>query len=281
MRLRRTIGIGFLVIVLVAATVAGGVYLGKRSQVPSPTAGESIAPLPSLAQSPTPSPSPSPTLSPSSIASIPLPIDASPAPIAIPESALITDVPFIPQAPHKNWDAIHEETCEEAAVLTVVHYWEGQRQPNPDEIETELQNLIAWEQRVLGLYEDTTASQTARILSEYFDYGGRVRVFDLESLEDIKREVAAGRPVIVPAAGRLLGNRHFKVPGPIYHMVVVIGYDKDEIITNDPGTQFGEAFRYPATTFWNAVHDFVDRTDEGMATGAKLGIGVDSNAPAD
>ena len=32
-------------------------------------------------------------------------------------------VPFVLQAPTANWDAVHNETCEEAAVLTVHYYW--------------------------------------------------------------------------------------------------------------------------------------------------------------
>jgi hypothetical protein len=266
------LGLGIGLIVGVA--IGLGVYWGRQVERALPSAGP-ISPT-SVTALPAPTPlAISATLTPTPFKPTPTKTSlAVDTPLAA--SAWLKNVPFIPQAPHKNWDALHEETCEEATVLTVVHYLEGQRQPEPDEIETELQNLIAWEQRVLGIYEDTNASETARMLSEYFDYGARVRVFDLNRLDDVKREIAAGRPVIVPVAGRLLGNRHFKVPGPIYHMVVVIGYTEDEIITHDPGTQFGANYRYPAETFWSAIHDFVDRTDEGMATGTKLGIVVDS-----
>lgn len=249
--------------------IAIGVYLGQLVQLPDPITSPTISPT--LTMSPT---TPVSTLSPINTPSV-TSIPNSKVETTLPSSALIAKVPFIEQAPLKNWDAVHEETCEEAAVLTVVHYLEGQRQPAPAEIETELQNLIAWEQKVLGMYEDTTVAETARMLVEYFNYGERVRIVELTKLDDLKREVAAGRPVIVPAAGRLLGNRYFKSPGPIYHMTVVIGYTETEIISNDPGTQHGAGYRYDAAQFWIAIHDFVNRSDEGMASGAKLALVVD------
>ena len=264
MTIRQKIWSGLVAIFLILFATASGVFWARqnfRAPVITPStttspAATSLTPTPASA-SPRLSSSPPPTVA------------------LLPTTALIKNVPFIEQAPHKNWDATHEETCEEAAVLTVVHYLEGERQPTADEIETELQNLIVWEERVLGRYEDTTAAETSRILSEYFSYGNRVHLLQLTNLDTIKTEIAAGRPVIVPAAGRLLGNRYFKSPGPVYHMVVVTGYDEDEIITNDPGTQHGAGYRYPADQFWNAIHDFVDRTDEGMATGAKVALVVD------
>lgn len=193
----------------------------------------------------------------------------------LPSKFQIEDVPFVPQAPHKNWDDVHNETCEEAALLTVHYYLTGRTSTTPDEIETDLQSLITWQNARFGDFEDTTAAQTAEILRDYLGYGERVRIIENATLTDLQREIAAGRPVLVPTAGRLLGNRYFQNPGPIYHMVVATGYTSDEVTTNDPGTQHGENYEYPVNQFWEAVHDFVDRTDEGMARGAKTLIVVD------
>lgn len=204
-------------------------------------------------------------------------ISPTPAPTesTLPKQIRALDVPFAPQAPHRNWDEIHKETCEEASVLMVHYYLTGKQSVTADEIEADLQKLIAWEKENLGVYEDTTAAQTARMLADYFGYGDRVRIIENATLEDLKQELAAERPVIAPAAGRLLENRFFQTPGPIYHMNVAIGYTARDIITNDPGTRRGAGYRYPSATYWNAVHDFVDRTDAGMATGAKRLIVVD------
>ena len=77
------------------------------------------------------------------------------------------------------------------------------------------------------------------------------------TIEDIKREVAAGHPVILPAAGRLLPNPNFRQPGPIYHALIVKGYMRDgRIITNDPGTRNGKDFLYKPEALMNALHEW-------------------------
>jgi hypothetical protein len=83
---------------------------------------------------------------------------------------------------------------------------------------------------------------------------GRV-VHDV-TINSIKTEIAAGRPVIIPAAGKVLPNPNFKDGGPNYHMLVVKGYDANGFITNDPGTRLGENFRYTYDALINAIHDW-------------------------
>jgi hypothetical protein len=76
------------------------------------------------------------------------------------------------------------------------------------------------------------------------------------TLADIIANVRAGRPVIVPLAGRLLGNPNYVAPGPIYHMLVVKGVtDGGDIITNDVGTRHGHNYVYAPSVFLNAMHD--------------------------
>ena len=61
----------------------------------------------------------------------------------------------------------------------------------------------------------------------------------IASAFDITKELSEGRIVIVPTAGRLLKNPHFTASGPLYHMLVIKGFDdaKHTFITNDPGTR--------------------------------------------
>jgi len=75
-------------------------------------------------------------------------------------------------------------------------------------------------------------------------------------VEDIKRQLVAGRPVIVPSAGRLLGNPFYNQPGPIYHMLVLRGYTKTKFITNDPGTRRGEGYQYSFDVVMQAMRDW-------------------------
>lgn len=170
-------------------------------------------------------------------------------------SEINLSVPFSSQAPHANWDAVHEQTCEEASVLMVARFWQKRRISSKDDAEQALQEIISWQNDNFGFFEDTTAEETAQILREFYGFKN-VKVKYNPTVEEIKREVAAGRPVIVPAAGRQLPNPNFKSPGPLYHMLVIKGYTPDKFITNDPGTRKGADFVYKYDDLLNAVHDW-------------------------
>lgn len=120
--------------------------------------------------------------------------------------------------------------------------------------EDELQKLVKLQESLFGYFEDTTARETALFAKRQYALTSRLLVDP--TLEEIKKELAAGRPVIVPAAGQELGNPYFTPPGPIYHMIVLRGYTKDGFITNDPGTRRGEGFVYSFDTVMNAIHDW-------------------------
>ncbi|MFA6909457.1 MAG: C39 family peptidase [Patescibacteria group bacterium] len=164
------------------------------------------------------------------------------------------DVPFTTQAPHANWDFPYQEACEEASALTVHYYYEGDTF-TPDIADREILDLVEWENDHFGSYKDTTADETAEFIRLYFGYE-RVDVIANPTVLQIKQFVAAGHPVIVPAAGKQLGNPNFKNGGPLYHMFVVRGYTKDEFITNDVGTRKGENYRYDIDVVMNAMHDW-------------------------
>jgi uncharacterized protein YvpB len=89
--------------------------------------------------------------------------------------------------------------------------------------------------------------------------------------EDLKKYLAKGNPVIVPAAGRELKNPNFTAPGPLYHNLVLVGYDKNIIITNDPGTRKGRGYIYDMDVLYNAIHDFPGKP-ENIIQGRKAMI---------
>ncbi|MBI2552639.1 C39 family peptidase [Candidatus Uhrbacteria bacterium] len=178
-------------------------------------------------------------------------------------------VPFTSQAPFANWDALHEDACEEAAVMMVDAFFKGHTFTR-ESADQEIYAIADWETKTFGYWKDTDAAETARILREYYGYEN-VRVVDNPTIEDIKREVAQGRPVILPAAGQLLGNRYFHQPGPLYHMLIVRGWTKDgKIITNDPGTKRGEAYLYDPAVLMNAVHDWIPPLASGGRNGGDV-----------
>ena len=73
--------------------------------------------------------------------------------------------------------------------------------------------------------------------------------------EDLKKYLTRGL-IIVPTAGRELGNPNFTLPNPLYHYLVLIGYNGDNIITNDPGIKRGENYIYNIDVLYNVIHDF-------------------------
>lgn len=183
------------------------------------------------------------------------PASASSAVTTTAPAQLNLKVPMVFQAPTSNWDAVHEETCEEAAVLMLVGYTTDIASYSRDEMETQLQKIIVYEKKTFGFFEDTTAAQTAQILSDYYGLK-KIKILPITSIADIKTQIAAGRPVILPSSGKLLKNPNFKNGGPLYHMVVAKGYVGNKIITNDPGTRLGENYVYDQTVLFNAVHDW-------------------------
>lgn len=175
--------------------------------------------------------------------------------IIIPEEINL-DVPFTVQAPYAVWDERHKEACEEAAILLVHYFWQGKKFTK-EIAEEELQKMIDFQIEKHGDYKDTDSKETAQLIKDLWGYKKVEVKYDI-TLDDIKKEVSQGRPVILPAAGRELKNPYFRRPGPLYHMVVVKGWTKDKIITNDPGTKRGENYTYDPDVLYDAVHDWND-----------------------
>ncbi len=179
-------------------------------------------------------------------------------------------VPFTSQAPKSIWDEVHEETCEEASSLMAAYYYDGASgKIDPDTAEAALLKIVAFENSYFGYYKDTTASQTANLIEAYFHLTSDV--LQDPTVDDIKTALVAGHPVIVPAAGRQLGNPNFTGEGPLYHMFVVKGYTKTGFIVNDPGTRLGADYFYTFDVVMNAMHDW---NDGDVANGAKVIIVV-------
>src|SRR3989344_258791 len=132
----------------------------------------------------------------------------------------------------------------------VDRYLRGDSVLSADEMDGLILELVAWETEH-GYPIDVSITELARIAQE--KYGWRALV--LESLTEsmIREQLNLGRPVIVPAAGRELGNPYFRQPGPLYHMLVIKGYTADgEFITNEPGTKRGADYIYDPVALLSA-----------------------------
>ncbi len=176
---------------------------------------------------------------------------------AIPKE-LRLDVPFLSQAPKKDWSMPYQEACEEASVLMVQAYFANRRTNfSPEEGDAALLTLITRQAEARGPeHIDSTIQEMAEDV-EAFMPELDARVVQAKDVDQIKGILAQGYPIVVPADGKALKNPHFRNGGPPYHMLVLKGYLADgRWITNDPGTQFGENFLYPQRHLFDVIHDW-------------------------
>lgn len=177
---------------------------------------------------------------------------------------ILIEVPFTSQAPFAKWDAYHQEACEEASLIMLKYYFDGKKL-TPEIAEKEIQAMIAYQLEKYGDYRDSDAEGMVELFEGFYgepEGGRKLEVLYDFSKNDLKKYLSLGHPIIVPAAGRLLGNPYFTAPGPPYHALVLIGYDDNTIITNDPGTRRGEGYEYDINILYNAIHDFPGNLDE-------------------
>lgn len=169
-------------------------------------------------------------------------------------------VPFTSQAPEKDWSQPWQDACEEAAVLMLDAYENGYDLDIP-RVKEEILKMTAWEE-AQGWGVSIEAEKVHRLIEWKREEGrrgnekGRVRVIERPTVEQIKRFIASGRPVLVLAHGKSLPNPFFRNGGPEYHALVIRGYTEDSFITNDPGTWRGEGFTYRYADLMGAIHDW-------------------------
>ncbi|MBI4134653.1 MAG: hypothetical protein HY471_00895 [Candidatus Sungbacteria bacterium] len=168
---------------------------------------------------------------------------------------LLLDVPFVVQAPLGSWDWPWQDFCEEASVVMAYAYTMNTPVGNLQGALMMLESAI-FELKTFGYEKDTNVFETERVLREHFRYE-KTRIIENPSVSVMKAEVKKGNVLLVPVAGRMLGNPYFVQPGPRYHMVLVRGFTASHFIVNEPGTKNGAGYRYPITVLMNAMHDLV------------------------
>ena len=162
---------------------------------------------------------------------------------------------FIPQAPDKKWDQPWQDACEEASLLTVYYYYHNQN-PSIPEIKAKIIDMIAYEDKQ-GWGKSINTDKMKQIAHSYLGFSSEI--ISNPSIEDIKKYVSQDIPVIVPGDGKILykENKFFNDGGPLYHALVVIGYDdaQKKFIVHDVGTQHGANFRYTYSLLMSSIHD--------------------------
>lgn len=167
-------------------------------------------------------------------------------------------VPFTPQAPFGNWAQPWQDFCEEAIIAMAAAFVRGETSSPipPTRARDEMLSLMQYERVRFGYHKDVGAWEIAETLSG--KYGISAAVKPVSSPEDIKKELLRYGVVILPLAGRELRNQYFVPPGPVYHTVLVKGYDDRDntFTTNEPGTRFGNGFRYDQNLLYQALADW-------------------------
>lgn len=177
------------------------------------------------------------------------------------------DVTFFPQAPDANWSLPWKEACEEASLIQAYYYVMG-KELSKDTFRSEILWIVDLQQDILGKYIDTSMTETAKFLEEHYDYTD-YQIIDNPSIDDMKRELAQGHPIIAPFAGKELWNSFFTNGWPRYHVLVIVWYNESFFLTNDVGTSRGENFAYSYETIMDAMHDLVPNGEGDILDGEK------------
>ncbi len=167
-------------------------------------------------------------------------------------------LPFASQAPNGNWDPPYDEACEEASLILVNAYLNGQGM-SANEMNTQILSTVAWEEDN-GYPIDVTMPELLEIAKGKYGLNGKV--IEGVTIEDIKNELRNGNPVIAPFAGRELGNPYYSGLGPWYHVLVITGFDNNSFYTQDVGTKRGASYKYSQSVLFNALHDWTGVKEE-------------------
>lgn len=177
----------------------------------------------------------------------------------IPMKVIIQDVPFISQAPTGNWkDLVFQNACEEATLLMAEKWVSRGMFGTSKQMEMEIRKITNAEKKYFPKDSYDLSVQDILLLAQKYFPQMQVSLVKNVTADSIKNALFEGNIVIIPANGQKLRNPNFTAPGPLYHTLLIRGYDltTDEFITNDPGTRKGSGYRYAADIIFDAMQDY-------------------------
>jgi hypothetical protein len=183
---------------------------------------------------------------------------------AVIKKSVLLNVPYTVQAPLANW-SVHEESCEEAAVLMYHYFLSGKRGLSGNIISpylagSEMVKMKNWQVKAYGREPDLSIYKLGVFVRQYYGYDPKV--FKSITTQDIKRELSAGHPVLVPVMTHGLRNPHYG-PKSVYHILLIKGYSSGGAIANDAGIKEGQSVVYP----WGTVFSAIDAQTPKMVQG--------------
>jgi uncharacterized protein YvpB len=178
-------------------------------------------------------------------------------PVILP-AAVILPVPFTSQAPLNNW-AQRQHTCEEASLYMVDRYLHGDHSGNlidPATADAGINQISAWKPTV-----DLTSLQVGELAKKYMGWQYKILASDRLNM---KQQLALGRPLIVGVRTHSLGNPNYphyrdhfgEAAYSVSHYLVVIGYESDNFVLNDPGLTKGKGYHISFDQLMKAIDDF-------------------------
>ncbi|MDB5204692.1 MAG: hypothetical protein JWP09_720 [Candidatus Taylorbacteria bacterium] len=188
-----------------------------------------------------------------------------------PKTLVELAVPYISEAPEGNWSGNWVNACEEATISMAAKFYAGDKEVSVANAKATLQKLFDIENKIYGNNRNTDAKQMLKLITDYSTFSATIK--QNPTVDEIKDEIIAGRPVISLHRGFGLGNKNipFLATGSSYHTIIVIGFDDKtkEFITHDPGDdKDGVGHRYDYEVFMNSLHnyDFSDNQADGVPT---------------
>jgi len=187
-------------------------------------------------------------------------VAASASPSPPPAAGAILEVPYTVQAPFGNWK-VHEESCEEVALLMYREFLLGDKRPDipPAEADTALRALKSWQVQNWGSEVDLTLDRTGQLAQAYWGYHYKVIPATVDS---IKQSIADGHPLVVPVMTHALQNPHYG-PKTVYHEVLIKGYSACGIVANDAGVQEGKNWFYSWDVLFGAIDAQTPKMNQG------------------
>jgi len=168
------------------------------------------------------------------------------------KNAINLPINFVSQSPAGDWGLPYQEACEESALIGAAKYLK-QELLTAEIMDQEIKNLVEYEKNNLPSYTDNSLAEVKNLAENYFNL--KTEIVKNVDIEKIEQSLRAGRVIIAPFAGRMLGNKFYSNKGPLYHFLIIRGFDEKYFYTNDVGTRHGENFAYEKDKLIAAMHD--------------------------